>query len=326
MPPLALASLVCSVVLPALRAIGNIVSGDDKQTDQVVECGVFNACVSLLGHAKQGIRKEARRAQDARRLVLHHAGRIFPRGGCNMARTSSERPFHALFPRPARTHQTCWALSNIAAGNIKQVAGLVQCSQLLQQVIETAANDDWEVRKEAAWVISNICSSGAVPHIAEIVKLGALEVLVSLLHVPDTKIIVVALEALECVLSKGGEESAYRVKIAELGGVSLLEGLEEVRAAPRPTVAVMPPRSSRAVPRQPTPASPLASLLCPLRSTTTRSCLSRRRRSSHGGTMASSSYRDDEEDDEATARWSCGTPGARAGAMFETGLLRRPAI
>ena len=121
--------------------------------------------------------------------------------------------------------QTCWALSNIAAGNIKQVTGLVQCSQLLQQVIKTATNDDWDVRKEAAWVISNICTGGKAPHIAEIVKLGALEALVSLLDVADVKIVSVALEALESVLSKGGEESEYDIKIGELGGVDLLEEL-----------------------------------------------------------------------------------------------------
>lgn len=47
------------VKTPALRTIGNIVTGDDRQTEAVIRCNVLPCLLSLLGHTKRGIRKEA---------------------------------------------------------------------------------------------------------------------------------------------------------------------------------------------------------------------------------------------------------------------------
>lgn len=48
-----------NVKTPALRTIGNIVTGDDLQTQVVLNCGVLSCLLSLLIHPKKGIRKEA---------------------------------------------------------------------------------------------------------------------------------------------------------------------------------------------------------------------------------------------------------------------------
>lgn len=48
-----------SVQTPALRSVGNIVTGDDVQTQVIVNCGALPALLSLLGSTKDGIRKEA---------------------------------------------------------------------------------------------------------------------------------------------------------------------------------------------------------------------------------------------------------------------------
>jgi hypothetical protein len=42
-----------------LRTIGNIVTGDDVQTQVVLNCNVLPALLSLLSSPKEGIRKEA---------------------------------------------------------------------------------------------------------------------------------------------------------------------------------------------------------------------------------------------------------------------------
>lgn len=48
-----------SVQTPALRSIGNIVTGDDLQTQVVITSGALPALLSLLSSPKDGIRKEA---------------------------------------------------------------------------------------------------------------------------------------------------------------------------------------------------------------------------------------------------------------------------
>lgn len=48
-----------SVQTPALRSVGNIVTGDDLQTQVVISSGALPALLSLLSSPKEGIRKEA---------------------------------------------------------------------------------------------------------------------------------------------------------------------------------------------------------------------------------------------------------------------------
>ena len=49
-----------SVQTPALRTAGNIVTGDDNQTQQVINAGALPRLLALLNSPKKGIRKEAR--------------------------------------------------------------------------------------------------------------------------------------------------------------------------------------------------------------------------------------------------------------------------
>ena len=48
-----------SVVSAALRAVGNIVTGDDVQTQVILNCSVLPCLLNLLGASKESIRKEA---------------------------------------------------------------------------------------------------------------------------------------------------------------------------------------------------------------------------------------------------------------------------
>lgn len=48
-----------AVQTPALRSVGNIVTGDDLQTQVVIASGALPALLSLLSSPKDGIRKEA---------------------------------------------------------------------------------------------------------------------------------------------------------------------------------------------------------------------------------------------------------------------------
>lgn len=44
---------------PALRSIGNVVSGSDLQTQMAIDAGVLNALPKLMHHPKPSIQKEA---------------------------------------------------------------------------------------------------------------------------------------------------------------------------------------------------------------------------------------------------------------------------
>jgi len=48
-----------TVVTPALRIVGNLISGSDRQTQAAVDAGALRAVVPLLSHAKRNIRREA---------------------------------------------------------------------------------------------------------------------------------------------------------------------------------------------------------------------------------------------------------------------------
>lgn len=47
------------VLTPALRAIGNILTGDDPQTQVVINCSALPAIQHLLDHPLSNIKKEA---------------------------------------------------------------------------------------------------------------------------------------------------------------------------------------------------------------------------------------------------------------------------
>ena len=46
-------------IIPALRCVGNIVTGDDVQTQELVNFNLLPALVPLFAHSKKSVRKEA---------------------------------------------------------------------------------------------------------------------------------------------------------------------------------------------------------------------------------------------------------------------------
>jgi len=170
-------------IIPALRTIGNIVSGNDKCTQAVVDSDFLPAAAMLLENPKKNIRKE-----------------------------------------------TCWALSNIAAGSAAQLAQLMQYPKLISGILEALSqSSEWDVRKEAAWVVSNVATSGQVAHLSTLVEEGVVEPLCDLLTQGDSKIILVALDALESILKLGVSQGSttYAQMIQDCQGVDRMENLQE---------------------------------------------------------------------------------------------------
>ncbi|KAJ9055823.1 hypothetical protein DSO57_1039217 [Entomophthora muscae] len=175
-----------SLQTPALRSIGNIVTGDDTQTQVVVNCGALPALHGLLSSSKESLRKEA-----------------------------------------------CWTISNITAGNINQVIAVVEAG-LITPLINILSHGDFKTQKEACWAISNAttCLLQRSDVMATIVELGVIPPLCDMLVCSDSKIIQVALDALENILKTGEFDRSqtgfnpYVALVEEARGIDRLNELQ----------------------------------------------------------------------------------------------------
>ncbi|GFZ13929.1 importin alpha isoform 2 [Actinidia rufa] len=191
-----------TVLIPALRTVGNIVTGDDVQTQSIIDHGALQCLLSLLTHNhKKSIKKEA-----------------------------------------------CWTISNITAGNREQIQILLPCDHLevlmyrlflrpglvtpLVNLLQTA---EFDIKKEAAWAISNATSGGTHDQIKFLVLQGCIKPLCDLLVCPDPRIITVCLEGLENILKVGegeknlgntGDINYYAQLIDEAEGLEKIENLQ----------------------------------------------------------------------------------------------------
>ena len=104
-----------SVQTPALRSVGNIVTGDDVQTQIIINQGALPALLFLLGSNKDGIRKEAcwtisnvTAGNSAQIQAVIDAGLIPPL-------------IHLLSNGDFKTRkEACWAISNATSGGLQR--------------------------------------------------------------------------------------------------------------------------------------------------------------------------------------------------------------
>ena len=87
---------------------------------------------------------------------------------------------------------------------------------------------EWEVKKEATWVISNIATGGNENNVHQLVEFGAIDALCSMINSADPKILLVVLDAIECVLKHGKTSNRdYAGMVDECDGLDALEELQE---------------------------------------------------------------------------------------------------
>jgi len=101
-------------------------------------------------------------------------------------------------------------------------------------LIQLLDQAEFDIRKEAAWAISNATSGGSPEQICFLVHQGCIPPLCDLLGVADPKIVTIALEGLENILKVGlvqctanGTNNDMARHIAEADGLTKIEDLQQ---------------------------------------------------------------------------------------------------
>jgi importin subunit alpha-1 len=55
--------------------------------------------------------------------------------------------------------ETCWVISNIAAGSESQIQALIDAN-LIPSLLVVMQQEPLDVKREAAWALSNMCTGG----------------------------------------------------------------------------------------------------------------------------------------------------------------------
>ena len=135
--------------------------------------------------------------------------------------------------------EACWAMSNVAAGTPAQL-DLLMNTPLPALVIERFAKDEFDVKKEAGWVVANAMHSyqsepgaRAAAIVARLVELGCIAPMVSMLEANDATMQKLMLDAMTNMMAAGKELGAskgvnvFAVAMDEAEGIDALEKLQE---------------------------------------------------------------------------------------------------
>ena len=200
------ASNITQVLTPVLRTIGNIVTGNDFQTDCVINAGGLPNLRNLLSADKDNIVKEA--AWSISNITAGNKEQI-------QAVIDAE-----ILP----------PLINV----LQNVNFLFSLSLILFWLEKSVIcfvfrQGDSKSQKEAAWAVTNFTSGATVTQLFFLLRAGVIPPLCNLLDAKDWSTVLVVMDALTNILKnakKIGELDSIALMIEECGGVDKLEELQ----------------------------------------------------------------------------------------------------
>ena len=207
----------------ALWALSYISDGDDDRIQTVLDAGIAGLLIEMLGGDDSAIITPALRTvgnivsgNDQQTQAVVDAGLMSVMAGLLSNHKRMIRK------------EACWVLSNIAAGTKDQIKTVLKAKGIMEQIVQMAESSEWEVRKEATWIISNIATGGSDTQIMSVVEAGAIEAVCSILDVNDSKMLMVALDAIDCILKLGEKlNKSYQSFVDECDGLTAIETLQE---------------------------------------------------------------------------------------------------
>lgn len=121
----------------------------------------------------------------------------------------------------------------LIAGNKEQIQAVME-NNIIPPLVQLLSNAEFDIRKEAAWAISNATSGGNEQQIKFLVQQGCIRPLCDLLTGSDPKIVTIALEGLENILRVGEEEARamntsnqMAIYVSEAEGLNKIEDLQQ---------------------------------------------------------------------------------------------------
>ncbi|KAK1280066.1 Importin subunit alpha-1 [Acorus gramineus] len=139
-----------------------------------------------------------------------------------------------LHPSPSVLIPALRTVGNIVTGDDMQTQAVI-AAEIIGPLVQLLQNAEFDIRKEAAWAISNATSGGTHEQIKFLVSQGCIKPLCDLLVCPDPRIVTVCLEGLENILKVGeaeknlgnsGDVNLYAQMIDEMEGLEKIESLQ----------------------------------------------------------------------------------------------------
>jgi len=120
---------------------------------------------------------------------------------------------------------TCWALSNIAAGTPTQIEMIFATQFVAQKLVNLAEESPHDIRKEAIWCLCNIITTGTEKHVQELISMNVIEIFSQCLGkmTMEHRLIKIVLTALDKILADPDNRQA----LIDTGGLGNVEKLQE---------------------------------------------------------------------------------------------------
>ncbi|KNC85686.1 hypothetical protein SARC_02135 [Sphaeroforma arctica JP610] len=212
----------------ATWALSYICDGGDDKISAVIDSGAVRRLVELLMHTKVSVKTPALRcignivtgAENPTQVVINC-------GALPMLLALLD------YNKETIKKEACWTISNITAGTQAQIQAVID-GNVIPPLLRTLTNSsEQRTRDEACWALANLCMGGSDSQRKYLVEQGFLKPFCENLNT-SAQLCRVMLESLKMVCETGqtealisGQKNLYALYVEEVGGVDILERLQE---------------------------------------------------------------------------------------------------